>query len=251
MEPNQDKEKVLEELGLSTNESKVYLALLDIGATTAGKITDASKIHRTSVYDALERLIKKGLVSFIVKDETKFFEATHPKNLMSVLEEKKNLLNQFMPQLELSRKMAESKGDACIFQGLKAAKDMMDHMLDLNDTILVYGVAKEAPMLAGAFLQDFHKRRIAKKVQFDHIYNTDAEERAKWLNTLPHTRAKVLPKEFDSPVATNICGDELILIMWQRDAIVIQIKNKQIADAYRNYFNLLWELAKTPETKKE
>ena len=147
-----EKEHVLEELGLSKNESKVYLALLEIGQSTTGKITESSKIHRTSVYDALERLIKKGLVSFIVKDETKYFEATNPKNLMNVLEEKKNLLNNVLPQFELSRQMAKNKGEAHIYQGIRAAKDIMNLMLDKCETIYVYGVAKEAPLLAKAFL---------------------------------------------------------------------------------------------------
>jgi len=241
-------EKILvEDVGLSRNEAKIYLALLRLGSSTAGKIAEITKMHRSNVYDSLERLKEKGLVAHFVKDETKYFEAADPSVLRDLLKEKELRLEKIMPQLMLNQRMALEKGEAKIYEGLKAAKNIMNHMLAKNQPIYVYGVAKAAPELIGPFLENFHKRRIAKKIQFDHIYNTDAIERAKWLNKLPFTRAKLLPKEFDSPVATNICGDEVILILWRKDALVIQIKHPEVAKAYKRYFDLLWSLAKFPE----
>ena len=63
--------QLLTSLGLSKNEAKVYLALLDLGSATAGKIAEKSKVHRTNVYDALERLIEKGVVTYIFKKDIK------------------------------------------------------------------------------------------------------------------------------------------------------------------------------------
>ena len=61
----EDRLEILEEIGLSKNEAKIYLTLLDLGSATASKIADTSKMHRTTVYDALDRLVQKGIVSHI------------------------------------------------------------------------------------------------------------------------------------------------------------------------------------------
>src|SRR3990167_2347637 len=81
-------EKILENLGLTALEAKVYLTLLDLGPSLAGLITRKSGIHRRSVYDALERLIQKGLVGYIVNNNRKYFEAANPERLSELVKEK-------------------------------------------------------------------------------------------------------------------------------------------------------------------
>src|SRR3989344_3939777 len=79
----------LKEIGLTDSEAKVYLTLLKIGQVTAGALTKETKLHKSRVYECLNRLIDKGLVSFVVKDFAKYFSATHPERLISYLDEKK------------------------------------------------------------------------------------------------------------------------------------------------------------------
>ena len=56
--------------------------MLDIGATTSGPIVDKSNVARSIVYQILEKLIQKGLVSFIIKDKTKYYQASNPKKIL-------------------------------------------------------------------------------------------------------------------------------------------------------------------------
>ena len=80
--------KPLEEIGLTKSEIKVYLALLKLGQTTAGPIVDEAKVTRSKIYDILERLKNKGLVSHIIKESTKYFSATSPTNIIEYLNKK-------------------------------------------------------------------------------------------------------------------------------------------------------------------
>ena len=64
--------KVFEALGLSNIEAKVYLSLLELGNAVANKVAEKSGIHRRTVYDALETLIEKGLVSFVIEANKKY-----------------------------------------------------------------------------------------------------------------------------------------------------------------------------------
>ena len=238
------KESTLMELGLGQNEARTYLSLLESGPTTIGKISNASKIHRTNVYDAIKKLTERGLVSTVLKDDERIFQATDPVHLSNILKEKEIKLLTILPQLQLSHSLCKEQSEVCIYNGLKAARNAMDHMLGLKQPIYVFGVSHDAPKLTGPFLSNFHKRRVEQKTEFWHIYNADGAERAKFLKSLGRTYVRFLPKEYDVPVATNICGDEVWMILWEADAVVIQIKNKKIAEAYKKYFDILWKLAK-------
>jgi hypothetical protein len=140
--------------------------------------------------------------------------------------------------------MSKSKSDAFVYEGVKSFMNVLNHFLDYDEPILCYGIPKNAPGMLKTVLPHFHKKRIEKKIVMKHIYNHNAQERANELNKMPYTEARYLPEKFDSSVSTNICGDEVVLVLWIDIPIVIQIKNKKIAEAYKNYFELLWDAAK-------
>ena len=64
----QDKLKFV---GLTDNEALVYSTLLEIGARPAGTISRKTGLHRRVVYDITDRLIKKGLIGYIVENGKK------------------------------------------------------------------------------------------------------------------------------------------------------------------------------------
>lgn len=240
------KEEVLQELGLSINEAKVYVALLNLGATTAGKVAEKCKLHRTNVYDALERLGEKGLASYIIKDETKLFEAADPESLAKLIEERKAKLEAVMPQLLLDKQLSK-KTSAHIYEGTKALKLAFYNLLKYNKPIHIYGLPKHAPEMVKSFIDLFHKTRIQKKILMQHIYNENAQERIKYLNSLDYTEAKYLPHQFDTPISTLTCGDEVLIIYWLEPLTFIRIESKQLADTYKKYFEVLYATAEIRE----
>ena len=104
--------EILQDIGLSVTESKVYLALLELGNALAGEITKKSQINRTNVYDALERLIEKGLVTYVISANRKVFEPVNPERLKEILEEKQANFNTLLPELELKYKEHKSEEEA-------------------------------------------------------------------------------------------------------------------------------------------
>jgi sugar-specific transcriptional regulator TrmB len=237
-------EDVLVDLGLSVNEAKVYLTLLSLGQTTITIIAENCKLHRSNVYDAIKKLIDRGLVGYIKKEDVTFYEANNPQALAGILREKENRLNSIMPQLMLSKKMAVSKGEAHILEGIPAFMEVMYEFLEYKEPILVYGIPKTAPVMLRTKMPHFHKARLSAKVPMKHIYNHNAQERIKFLNEMPHTEARYLPGIFDSEVSTNVCGEQVVLVLWTATPVIIQIKNKMVADSYKRYFSLLWDSAK-------
>ncbi len=238
---------IIKQAGLTENEAKVYLALLELGRSNAGKIAEKSRVHRTNVYDSLRGLGKKGLAKAYEEDKKKYFEASAPENLMSMIKKKQERLKSIIPELKLSMQLAPKKSQVHVYEGLEAFKGLLDHFLDLGKERLVLGAPNNAFSRILDFLKIYHDRRIRLKVPMKQIYNFNATERARHLNTMPYTEARCLPEEYDSPVSTTVCGDEVAMTYWGEMPIFIHIINKEIADVYRGYFKILWDKSKKPK----
>lgn len=240
-------EEVLEHLGLSKNEGRVYLTLLEVGNSNVGKIAEKSKLYRPNIYDALERLKRKGLVNYVSMDNKKTYQAAEPEHLLNILKQKETLLQGILPQLQLNHKLANQKVEVQVFEGVPAIRNITRRFVEQkDDEIFCFGIPKMVVDLNGsAFHNALHEKRIAKKQVFWHIYNSDGVERVQYLKTLPYTKVRIF--EHNYPVNTRICGDEVCIILYSSDPpISVVIKNMQMADAYRQYFWLLWDQAKEP-----
>lgn len=241
------KQQILMEIGMTKNEAQVYLSLLELGSAKVVEIANKCKLHRPNVYDALQKLIEKGIVSIISKDSTKYYQASDPSMLDKVLKEKELKLQGIMPELYTLFNMKKTRSFANVYEGIGAVTKILEGLLRHNEVILVYGIPKVAPEMVKFFIMNFHKRRIEQKIIMKHIYNFNAIERINMLNNMPYTEAKYTPSKVESLVATFICGNEVSLIIWTEIPKIIQIIDKDAADSYRQHFNLLWNIAKVPK----
>jgi sugar-specific transcriptional regulator TrmB len=237
-------EDFLLEIGFTKNESKVYFSLLKKGLSTTSEISSNTSIHRTNVYDCLERLIEKGLVNYIHKERKKYYQASNPNKIKDILNEKERKFQEILPTMLNFKKNIPQNELAEIHRGMKAVRMILYEFLRKKNQILVYGIPKIALTLMEDFILLYHKKRIKRKIIMKHIYDENATKRINQLNKMQYTYARYLPKMKNSPVSTNVCGDEIVFILWGENPYIIQIKNKQIANSYKNYFDLLWKISK-------
>ncbi len=68
----------LKDFGLNSYESKIWVALLSRGVSTAGELSDIANVPRSRSYDVLESLEKKGFVILKLgeKDTRKCYDKT-------------------------------------------------------------------------------------------------------------------------------------------------------------------------------
>jgi len=246
------KEQTLMDLGLSQNESKIYISLLETGSTSATKIAQKSGVHRVNVYDSLTKLKEKGLVSELSSEGKKNYQASPPQALKNILKEKEIRLNKIIPELELSNNLNKNNQAVEIYESNDFIRTLFLHFLELNQPIFAIDAPSFAIQKVGKFFQEvIHKRRAQQKQIMYHIYNRDAIDRIKFLNTLPYTHARYLDQENKNTVLTLICGNETAILILNENpdqkTSNIVIKNPQIADAYRAHFWLLWDKAITPK----
>ncbi|MGV8168722.1 MAG: TrmB family transcriptional regulator [Candidatus Nanoarchaeia archaeon] len=238
----------LKDFGLTENEAKVYLALVEIGDSTMTPIRNKSGIHTSRVYEALNSLIEKGLVSYFLKNNVKNFKAQDPAVMFNILGEKKEKLQRIIPEIELLRSKSSPQHSVSVYEGYKAAKQIFDNLLGKcgpKDEILVLGAQPESVHFMGTtFFRQYTARRIKKKVKMRIIFNWDAEKTAKEYKKFAYTEARLLPKDVLAPTAINIHPDEITILLLKEKPIVFDIASKDIAASYKSYFEYLWKHSK-------
>jgi len=237
--------ETLEELGLSKNEARVYISLVKLGQTTAWEVSRNTKIHRANVYDALQGLIKKSLVSYQIKEKTKYFEADDPQTILSLLKEKEIKAKKIIPEIKSTIHSKKEKNSLFIFEGISGIKKTTE---DILSSLSKGGIVKSFGMPKGTinnvknFMESYHFMRIKQKIKMQIIYNQYDKERINELNKMLLTEARSLPGI--SPSTTTIYADKIVFWIWSENPLIVIIKNEKMAKAYSTYFDLLWKNSK-------
>jgi len=232
----------LQEFGLTKSESRVYLALLRMRSGLAGDITSKTGIHRRNVYDALERLIQKGLVGFIIQNKRKYFQVKEPERFLEILENKKIAFEKILPQLKLRYEGAKAKQEVMILRGKNGLKTAFDDQIKVGETIYIYGGSTKYSSILKYYSYQHRKKRLSKKIKVYIIF--DESVRGTESTKMPLAEVRFLPEKFIGVMATAIYGNKVELFVWTEDPFVIMIESKELTDSYRKFFDLLWETAK-------
>lgn len=245
-----DKEDVLENFGLTKTESKVFLALLKLGEATAPEIVKKVELYKPTVYATLERLEKKGLVSRITKENKRVYSAVNPKKFLNMLEERKEDFLAVLPSLLKDYESGKTEREINVFVGREGLKTIFSEIVVANKDCDIIGSSLQIiPIMQHRFaqyLKKFSKSRMKfRAVQTDtpKVRKTVSELAKDFFGT-NNWKIKFIPKNYFSPIMVNIFGDVVALTIWEDEPFVVRIKNRNVANAFRNYFNLLWKVAK-------
>lgn len=241
---------ILEEAGLAGNEVKVYLALLDLSSALAGEITKRSGVNRTNVYDALDKLIEKGLVSYVITANRKYFEAASAERIIKYLEEregeireKRERVNSILDDLEARRKLSKEPQEATIYKGKKGFISIAEDVLNVKKELLVFGAEGKFVELFTHYAEQWHVRRGTSKIPMKIIYNEKSRAK-KFKARFPIFHMKFNPHVYNTPATTWVYGDKVAIIVWSDQTIATLIRSKDVADSYRQFFTILWNDSK-------
>ncbi len=228
----------LKQAGLTENESKVYLALIDLGPSLAGQISRKTGLHRRTVYDTTEMLIKKGLIGYISKNNRKLFQAVNPDRLLEIIKEKEKLISPLIESLQLKYLSTKEKEETNFYKGKNGLKTVFEEQLNAKE-ILILGASTKAYEVLQFYFKWYDKTRKEKRIKA-RIIATD-----KKIKRIPLAEIRYLPNKYENPVAVNIYEDKTAIILWAKEPLAIVIKNKEITNGYKNYFDLMWRIARS------
>ncbi|MEM2919050.1 MAG: helix-turn-helix domain-containing protein [Candidatus Altiarchaeota archaeon] len=238
----------LEKIGLTRNESKIYLALLELGLASITDLIKKTKLHKQIIYDNLERLMEKGFVSYVIQANRRYFNAASPEKFIDFLEEQKNELNKkeeiakkLLPELIALKEKEKEKQLASIYHGKKGIKSILESVLKQKGELLIYGAEGKFKEMFGSYWEQWNKKREKLRIKVKIIYNEKLKGKRE---KLKYVDIKYISKEFESPATTWIFDDKAAIILWDRIPFAILIESRGINKSYKNYFNMLWSVSR-------
>ena len=164
--------EVLEKIGLTRNQSFVYLSLLKLGSTTAQYIIKESGLHSSRVYDSLEKLQELGLASYVVKDFKKYFQAVEPEKLLDYVDEQKEAVKQVLPQLKQLEGIKKEEINASVYKGKEGLKTILSMILKDRQDWYVLGAKGLIISELTYFMPNFEKERRKRKIRIIRIFDS-------------------------------------------------------------------------------
>ena len=231
-------ESSLTEAGLTGNEARVYLALLKEGSSVANSLAKRISMDRTLTYTVLNNLIDKGLVNFVKKDKKKYFSAADPTNLLNPLKEKEFFITNLITSLQSIKKVEPISYEVKVYEGKKGLRTFIEEasntkeFLSFGSTGKMYDLIYELPNKVKEHLTEETKVRIITSKQYIKNKGFDIRQfQVRYLNT-------------KHEATTSIFGDKVAIHLIKEKPFVIIIHNKEIAQSYKEYFEVLWKVAK-------
>lgn len=236
--------KDLEKLDLNDKESKVYLALLELGEANIQRIAKKSGVKRTTVYDVLENLKAKGLLSSVTRNKKVLYSAEDPRTLEEKLEEKKNTLKRIMPELLSIANALDKKPKIRFFEGLEGIKEVYKDTLNYPNQEMLAWVSPQAANFDLKFLDDFYlPRRIEKRIWVRAIApDENFIQNFKSLDEKSLRRTKLVSiSQFPIEVEIDLYGKDKTAIMSFQEKIGLIIESKKIYITLKSIFEMNWK----------
>jgi sugar-specific transcriptional regulator TrmB len=242
----------LQSIGLTQNEARVYLFLLEYQEAKTGVICSKLKIPNSHIYQILEKLLDKGIVSFKIVNNIKVFRPVDPESLYSLFREKelqlereKQELREFITNLKKIEIKEPKENDFKYFEGVAGIRSMFTEFTNswAPNSICYVSSAPIAYERWNAFLLEyFHPPRFKKKVHLQIIIPSKLKERGAERERMKYTEVKYSKKEMKSEF--GVAGDYTYLLSYGERPYALLIKDKTFADTQKKIFEIMWDSIK-------
>lgn len=240
--------KILENIGLTRGEAEVYEALVNLGQSSTGNITNNAEIASSKVYEVLQRLQKKGLVSFIVKNGVKHYDATPPERLIDFLEDKKEQISasqdeikKIIPLISKKSGSVEEHNETIVYTGVEGPKIVLNEILEAGKRgHSNYGFGTDIDPYVNA-VPNFLKRYVNESKKYKFKTKLIFAKGFKSPNITAEIR--FISKNYLPPVRTMIYENKVAIVDFTEPITTIIIHKREIAESYKKHFELLWKIA--------
>ena len=237
-------------LGFNKNEAKVYLSLVKFGKADANQLIKDTKFHKNIVYDNLEKLIDKGLVTFIIEEGRKVFQAAPPDMIIQLFEDqekelaaRKKLAETIAEDIRKAVKKVPFKQTAVIYRGIKGIKAYHAEVLHSGKNYTLFGAPKQSIDIMGEhFWKNFELKRIENKIHVKMIFNPSLRNFGESLKN-QHTVIRYFERDFEPLTQTDVHEDKVAIIVWSDPPVIFLIQDKLVANSYGEFFERMWKQA--------
>ncbi len=245
------KQENLIKLGLNKNEAKVYLSLIKFGESDANQIIKDTKFHKNIVYDNLDKLINKGLITYISDGKKRIFSISSSEMLvehiddgLTKLNEKREIAVEIAKEIKKRKRIIPQKQEAAIFRGKEGIRAYHKWTIKNNKPYSIFGAPKQSlEIMDEHFWKNFTAKRIEKKINVNMVFNPSLRSFSENLKN-KYTQIKFFNRNFEPLTQTDVHEDKVAIIVWSETPLLFLIEDKEVAKSYKAYFNEMWSQGK-------
>lgn len=241
---------IFRELGLNQKEISIYLAADKLEMATASMIARACNLQRSSCYVLLEKMVEKGVLSVIIRNNVQFFMAIDPLILVEIIQNKQNNLIKQISNLKI--KLQDKQINSSIntwpkaryFCGEKGIADILNDILCEKPLLLRALLSKNLNDRLAEIYPCFSKERIARKIAAKAIYPMLEKDKFQdFPDELVGRDSRLLPHQFDLGVDILVYNKKVALIAVTENFALL-IESGKISKAVEMFFDAAWVLGR-------
>jgi len=240
----------LQQLDLAGKKADVYLACLELGASSVIEIAKKAGIKRTTAYDILLDLMQKGLVSQTTKGKKRLFVGEDPEKIKKDLQGKEKLFSEILPQLKSVYNVRGVKPKIRFYEGVEGLKKTYNDTLKYTGEMLVFASEDVVKILGLDWANNYMAKRTKNNLRVRAIMPS-SEILMK--DIIPRDRefirtSKLIdPKKYPFSMEINIYGHSKVSLMSSKEQLGITIESTEIYNTMKLIFELIWD--NLPEVK--
>jgi|GEM_PF-705694 len=236
-------------IGFSENESAVYIALLELGASRGGIVARKASVNRATTYSVLETLRKKGLVFTHVEAGERWFTAEPPERIALLLqrerrsvEEKEDIAKRLLMRLKVIENAEGTRPKIRYVESVDGLRAMQkEYEAHEEDIIQIIGYDTFCLLCPPSTTRDHRSELKEQKRRVRSILVT--EKNLGMSDELGDEFVCIPPDVLDIHGEMSVCGDRLLLFSYQEGIIAVEVHSKTIAGTARGALELAWKEA--------
>jgi HTH-type transcriptional regulator, sugar sensing transcriptional regulator len=236
--------EILGQLDLEGKKADVYLASLELGGSTVIEISKKAGIKRTTCYDILLDLIKKGLISETVKGKKRLYIGEDPEKIQKDLRRKESLFSEILPQLRSIHNISGVKPKIRYFEGRDGLMEAYDDALKYSGEIVAFGSEDVYKVLGRDWVENYIKWRVKKGIRVRAILpSTEYLEKEIFIRDQQQLRTcKAIQKEkYPFSIEIDIYGHQKVALISNKEQLAVIIESTEIYNTMKLIFELLWD----------
>lgn len=249
----------LQHLGYSEKESRIYLALIELGASPASTIARFLWENRVTIYSLLKNLLKKWIVFESKKQNIQVYSALAPDLLVEIEKNKYEQLQSSLPELLSLMNPHVRKPKITFYDGVDGLKNLIREVIkdfQKNPNTEIHGFlgAKDMDIEVENFLKTSLEKKKEKPIETPTniiLIGSHTYWYAEYCRK--HYKTKIVEDGL-FPMEHEIFtyGNKVAILMYHKKEVAgIIIESTSLANGIRSMFELIWKYAPDIRDKKQ
>ncbi len=244
--------EILKQFGLHNNDILVYEALCSLGVSKTGAMIKETGIASSRVYESLRALIEKGLVTYFVKNNIKYYRAELPNKLIDEYKQNIDSLNVLSQVVSALPNVKKSRNEINVFEGAHGFELAFRQHIDAIEKggMVAFTAFSSQSINSSSSLRKrlaffekvddwtFVKTSNVRMIVEESLIPILKERKKKYLKKY---KFGFLPENYFGPIAMNLSEQEVMLSVWGKKPVVFSIKNQVVVESFWKNFEHLWK----------